>query len=616
MCIVRIALAVIFPAACLILERPSIYAAPKTWDGGSVVDSLLTTPENWDADTAFVGGDALTFTGLTRLDPTTAAGLPSPRSVLFDASAGAFVIGGTEEFVINNAGASSANFLTNSSGSTQVFNAPVAVRRTTLNADTGDFVFNGAFRTYSNFSTYAGAKDYYFNGGITGASQIYKTGTGTMYIPTDNSSRQATGTSSATAANFGIAGGIAEISHNHALGGGNSDGTQGYIQFSNGLNGAIGTIALTNKNPLGVVTGNISVGQFVYLYGSSDATPHFSNKSGNNVLTGNMLDDGGGADAAQHTISSDGTESGDFFTLTGNIEKSLSDATRPAGVLTFRGAGDGLWSGNLIESGTGSWAQLVKAGTGTWTLTGSLNHTGTTSVDEGTLALGTTGNFPSATQIQIKTDGVLDVTGQPSFTVGISTAQTLKGDGAVTGNVTIAPGSTLAVDYMGGSIDSLAISGDLTITGATLDFNDVGGALIGGPHVFATYGSLIGDAFGSVIDLPAGFKIDYHYLGNQIALVPHVAGDFDGDGDVDGADFVVWQTNFPTSSGAGTGQGDADGDADVDGADFAAWQNSFPNPAPGTSPVPEPAGLIALTLGGVVFLLGKRWGSVARSTNA
>jgi hypothetical protein len=70
-------------------------------------------------------------------------------------------------------------------------------------------------------------------------------------------------------------------------------------------------------------------------------------------------------------------------------------------------------------------------------------------------------------------------------------------------------------------------------------------------------------------------------------------GDFDGDGDVDGADFVVWQTNFPKSNGALLAQGDADGDGDVDGADFVVWQTNFPfSPGPGASPVPEPAGLL------------------------
>jgi hypothetical protein len=79
-------------------------------------------------------------------------------------------------------------------------------------------------------------------------------------------------------------------------------------------------------------------------------------------------------------------------------------------------------------------------------------------------------------------------------------------------------------------------------------------------------------------------------------VVAH-AGDFDGDGDVDGADFVAWQTNFPTASGATLAQGDADGDGDVDGADFVVWQTNFPfTPGPGASPVPEPNALILLSL--------------------
>jgi hypothetical protein len=94
---------------------------------------------------------------------------------------------------------------------------------------------------------------------------------------------------------------------------------------------------------------------------------------------------------------------------------------------------------------------------------------------------------------------------------------------------------------------------------------------------------------------------------------PH-PGDFDGDGDVDGADFVAWQTNFPKASGAVLAEGDADGDGDVDGADFVVWQTNFPfTPGSAASPVPEPtsfmlsvAGLAAI---GIVFR-----SRVARST--
>lgn len=90
-------------------------------------------------------------------------------------------------------------------------------------------------------------------------------------------------------------------------------------------------------------------------------------------------------------------------------------------------------------------------------------------------------------------------------------------------------------------------------------------------------------------------------------------GDFDNDNDVDGADFVIWQTNFPLVTGATLATGDADGDGDVDGADFGAWQTSFPGSAePGASPVPEPSSIILLsTLGGIVALA--RWRRRAKS---
>lgn len=83
---------------------------------------------------------------------------------------------------------------------------------------------------------------------------------------------------------------------------------------------------------------------------------------------------------------------------------------------------------------------------------------------------------------------------------------------------------------------------------------------------------------------------------------PLLAGDFDFDGDVDGADFVAWQTNYPTTSGATLEDSDANGDGKIDGADFAAWQAGFPNgsppggPTPGSSPVAEPSTILLALL--------------------
>lgn len=95
----------------------------------------------------------------------------------------------------------------------------------------------------------------------------------------------------------------------------------------------------------------------------------------------------------------------------------------------------------------------------------------------------------------------------------------------------------------------------------------------------------------------------------DVLPVAPVAGDFDGDGDVDGADFVAWQTNFPKLSDATKAHGDDDGDGDVDGADFDAWQNSFPSAA-GLTPVPEPGALLLTLLAtfgfGAVRILPRR----------
>jgi hypothetical protein len=84
---------------------------------------------------------------------------------------------------------------------------------------------------------------------------------------------------------------------------------------------------------------------------------------------------------------------------------------------------------------------------------------------------------------------------------------------------------------------------------------------------------------------------------------PAITGDFDGDGDVDGADFIAWQTNFPKETGATLAEGDADDDDDVDGADFAIWQSGFPTePSPGVATVPEPQSVALFAVASAILL--------------
>ena len=90
----------------------------------------------------------------------------------------------------------------------------------------------------------------------------------------------------------------------------------------------------------------------------------------------------------------------------------------------------------------------------------------------------------------------------------------------VTGNAAIA--GSLDVQYDGGAtpaIDMLAVSGNLDLTGGTIDFAQTGAAFTASAYVFASYGTLTGPA-ATVLDMPAGYHVDYHYLGgNQVALV-------------------------------------------------------------------------------------------------
>ena len=109
------------------------------------------------------------------------------------------------------------------------------------------------------------------------------------------------------------------------------------------------------------------------------------------------------------------------------------------------------------------------------------------------------------------------------------------------------------------------------------------------------------------------FLIRYDAVSNMVVLSEFLAAlleaDFNQDGRVDGTDFLIWQQNFGTPSGATMNDGDANGDGTVDGQDFLIWQTQFGSPAgSGASPsaVPEPAALILLAIAAATVTLLQR----------
>ena len=75
-------------------------------------------------------------------------------------------------------------------------------------------------------------------------------------------------------------------------------------------------------------------------------------------------------------------------------------------------------------------------------------------------------------------------------------------------------------------------------------------------------------------------------------------------GAVNGEDLSIWQTGYGIESGASHGNGDADADHDVDGGDFLFWQTQFSDAGnlSNQTSVPEPTTIPLLLLGSTMPL--------------
>ncbi|RIK77972.1 MAG: hypothetical protein DCC67_12075 [Planctomycetota bacterium] len=117
-------------------------------------------------------------------------------------------------------------------------------------------------------------------------------------------------------------------------------------------------------------------------------------------------------------------------------------------------------------------------------------------------------------------------------------------------------------------------------------------------HIFKAIGP---GRFEIVVRQAGGVDTDFGlawWFGNPAAPIP---GDFEEDGDVDGADLGKWKTSFAVNSGS-----DADADGDSDGADFLTWQRNLGqiSAVPAAVPVPEPASWSLASV--AIALFGRR----------
>lgn len=199
---------------------------------------------------------------------------------------------------------------------------------------------------------------------------------------------------------------------------------------------------------------------------------------------------------------------------------------------------------------------LTKNGAGKLTLDGGGFYTGNTTINQGTLALLTSGNLGS-TVVMVASNATLDVA---ATGYSLSFGQTLAGSGTVFGNVTdgatttvLSPGvagaGTLTINgnlaLVGGSTvnfdltptpttgsgvnDLILVSGNLNLAGATT-FNLVGSTGSGVTYTLLQYNSFSGSL--ANVTVPAGYVLTNNTASKTIQLIAaHVPANLTWSGD-------------------------------------------------------------------------------------
>lgn len=187
---------------------------------------------------------------------------------------------------------------------------------------------------------------------------------------------------------------------------------------------------------------------------------------------------------------------------------NLGDGTTTAGTLNAGrvAAGSGTATVNFNHTGSYTFAPILtgslsvnKLGSGTTTLSATSTYTGKTSINAGTLALGTNGSIANSKSVSISAGATFDTTAKAFVMLG---SQKI----------------VFQLDPTGLGSAGLINAASLDITNAVVDFSTLG-TLDDLVYVLANYNSLIGSSFASVTNLPTGYSLNYSYSnGTQIAL--------------------------------------------------------------------------------------------------
>ncbi len=562
----------------------TVQLAGTLYPGSVTVDS---SADYTFAGSGKLGGGELVKSGTSTLNLPTAQ---SPSSVTLNAGTlnlGSSASVGTGRLTITggtlNNGSGAPIVLTNQ----QFWSNAFAFTGSAISA-------TGAVTLNSATNVNVGPAGLTVSGPITGGSgELTKSGAGTLVL---NGA-----TASTLTAGFNVSAGTAIVTTGTGatavtIGAGPDfaelvlDGNQSFNRvgnFGSILIGSKGTLTVNGVNPLpnAAVAASLTVeagGVARFVSGGSTITGVAGESHGH---VGLVTLNGGTLDLA---YSGTGTAyEGESFQLDGNVVVAgNTPSTIQFGTgATVANAGIGLPNGvartftvadvtnspapDLIvtaelENGNAATGSILKDGPGTMLLAGSIAHTytGSTTIAAGTLA----GTGSLAGTLIVEAAGTI-APGNPVGTFA-------------TGSATIS--GTYAAEINGAASDSLAINGDLTLTGATLAVAPAGAGATQPTYVVATYTGNRTGTFAATTGVPAGYTVNYNDALKRVELTTGAGNNY--------SDYIA---QYPGAAGApGFGQ-DADSDGIPNGVESVL----------GTDPSANSAGLtqVSATANSVTF---------------
>ena len=358
------------------------YEAPggaSIWDSGA---GNWSTGANWQSGSVPTNGSALEFAGVGGVSTNNGA-LTSVNGLIFSASAGgSYTINGTS-LEIGGAGISNASGYNQTVSLDLVFTAAQA-----FDSGSSNLTVTGAITNANQRLTVAGNGTTSITGAISGTGGLTKTNTGSLVLSANNTF---TGTTI-------ISAGTIRLEGSSVLGGGNYSST---IANSGAL------VLDTSSNQ--VLSGGISGSGSLVKNNSSILTLSGSNThSGGTTLNAGTLRInnasalGTGAFVIGGSTTIDNTTGSALVLITNNTQNWNSDFTFTGsdsldlgtGAVSMNASRTLTVSANTLTVGgaiSGSGFSLTKNGAGTLVLSGNNTYTGTTTLNAGTLVIGSTG---------------------------------------------------------------------------------------------------------------------------------------------------------------------------------------------------------------------------------